>query len=251
MNLGYIELSDELAQELANCEPGTLVPSEHQLAARFRVSRATARTVLQELERRYIVRRSQGRGTFVNRRLEYRLSLDGTPPSFTEAVRRAGREPVTRNGDVVVRKATEDERRLLGLRASDPVAAFWRARFLEDDDLVGAAECVLPAELVPALGQVIGENGSLFRALAGHYGFRPVREWVEVHMEVASAELARQLRLRGRPSLIHTSGTVVDGPSGRPLEYRRNWLRGDIFELVAELGSRPDRTGPDAGEEAS
>jgi DNA-binding GntR family transcriptional regulator len=43
------------------------VPSENQLAARFGVSRVTARQAIQILQREGLVRRIRGSGTYVNR----------------------------------------------------------------------------------------------------------------------------------------------------------------------------------------
>jgi len=66
----YLEIADRLAAELVGCAPGTRVASEPELADRFGVGRAAARSALQELERRLLVRRVQGAGTFVNRRID-------------------------------------------------------------------------------------------------------------------------------------------------------------------------------------
>jgi DNA-binding transcriptional regulator YhcF (GntR family) len=47
--------------------PDSRLPSEHQLSARFSVSRVTARQAIQLLERERLVRRIRGSGTYVNR----------------------------------------------------------------------------------------------------------------------------------------------------------------------------------------
>ena len=57
---------------------------------RFGVGRAAARSALQELERRLLVRRVQGAGTFVNRRIDYVISRT-RPPSWHATVDRGGR----------------------------------------------------------------------------------------------------------------------------------------------------------------
>ena len=48
-------------------QPGDRVPSEHDLAAQFKVSRITSRRALEELARMNVVERAQGRGTFITR----------------------------------------------------------------------------------------------------------------------------------------------------------------------------------------
>jgi DNA-binding GntR family transcriptional regulator len=76
----YLALADRLEADLAGLSPGARVSSEHELAARHQVSRLTARAALQELERRYVVERTQGLGTFVARRITYRIG-PGSPPA--------------------------------------------------------------------------------------------------------------------------------------------------------------------------
>ena len=92
--MSYLSLSQRLEEQLAKASPGDPVPSENELARHHKVHRLTARAALQELERRHLVRRVQGRGTFVVRRLDYRISTEG-PASFTDIVRSAGGNPST------------------------------------------------------------------------------------------------------------------------------------------------------------
>ena len=51
----YAEIVDTLAGDLAGCRPGTRIASEHEIAARFAVSRAVAGAALRELENRLLV----------------------------------------------------------------------------------------------------------------------------------------------------------------------------------------------------
>ncbi|MCQ8187078.1 GntR family transcriptional regulator [Streptomyces rugosispiralis] len=70
----YLEIAERLSAELAECAHGTRVAGEAEIARRFGVGRAAARAAVQELERRFVVRRTQGAGTFVNRRIDYVIS---------------------------------------------------------------------------------------------------------------------------------------------------------------------------------
>lgn len=90
----YQDIADELADELAGLAPGARVPGEHAITRRFGVGRAAARAALQELERRLLVRRVQGAGTFVNRRIDYAIS-HRRRPSFHHTVAAAGGQPRT------------------------------------------------------------------------------------------------------------------------------------------------------------
>ncbi|NIY62706.1 hypothetical protein SMALB_0626 [Streptomyces malaysiensis] len=78
-----------MSAELAECARGTRVASEAEIARRFGVGRAAARAAVQELERRFVVRRTQGSGTFVNRRIDYVISRSA-PPSWSATIAAAG-----------------------------------------------------------------------------------------------------------------------------------------------------------------
>jgi GntR family transcriptional regulator len=235
----YLELSDAMADELVTWPPGTPLPSENELAERCHVNRLTARAVLQELERRHLVRRVQGRGTFVATRLEYRIDADG-PASWTQTVLDAGGSPRTVNSLGDARPATDRERELLELSPGARVVQLSRLRYV-NDELAGLSDSVLPAEVVPDLGRHLTEAASLYRVLVDDYRYRPVRTWSRTRIQVADEDLASRLKVKGRPMLINTRGQLADEHTGQVLETSSTWMRSDFFDLVVELRRRPTR----------
>jgi GntR family transcriptional regulator len=232
--MSYLTLSQRLEEQLANASPGDLVPSENELARFHHVNRLTARAALQELERRHLVRRIQGRGTFVSRRLDYRITTQG-PASFTEIVRSAGGDPATTTDEVLVRTPTHTERRSLALAPRAHVVELRRRRWL-GDELVGVGISVLPAALVPGLKEKLGPDGSLYRALDEEYNLQPRRAWFRCEVIAAPEAIAAQLKLRGRPELFHNCGRLESELLGIPIEINDGWLRTDLFNVVIEVG---------------
>lgn len=232
--MSYLTLSQRLEEQLASASPGDLVPSENELARFHNVNRLTARAALQELERRHLVRRIQGRGTFVSRRLDYRISTEG-PASFTEIVRAAGGNPSTSTDKLLVRAPTAAERRSLALTSRAQVVELERRRWL-DDEVVGVGISVLPAALVPGLRDKLGPGGSLYRVLAEEYDLRPKRAWFRCEVAAAPEEVAAKLKLRGRPDLFHNCGRLESQRLGIPVEINDGWLRTDLFNVVVEVG---------------
>jgi DNA-binding GntR family transcriptional regulator len=230
----WLSLSDQVALELSRLPMRAAAPSEHELAARFGVNRLTARAALQELERRGVVRRHQGRGTVVARKVEYRIGPDRIP-SWTRTVAASGVEPRTVTEDAATRRARSDERAEFGLGGHGRVVQLDRLRMC-DGEHAGYQTNVLPAARVPGLRDVVGTAGSLYEALTEHYGFLPERAWTRMEQTSAPGWVARRLGLRGRPPMVLIRGRLDCRRTGVPLELTFAWLRADMFDVIVEMG---------------
>ncbi|WP_165485408.1 GntR family transcriptional regulator [Protofrankia symbiont of Coriaria ruscifolia] len=230
----WLSLSDQVESELSRLPAGAPALSEHELAARFGVNRLTARAAMQDLERRGVVRRYQGRGTVVARKVEYRIGPDWIP-SWTRTVAAAGVEPRTVTEDAATRRARNDERAELDLGGHDRVVQLDRLR-LCDGECAGYQTSVLPAARVPGLRDVVGVGGSVYEALTEHYGFAPGRVWTRVEQISAPGWVARRLGMRGRPAVVLVRGRLDCQRTGAPLELTFAWLRADMFDVIVEVG---------------
>jgi DNA-binding GntR family transcriptional regulator len=152
----YTEIVAALACELAGSPVGSRVASEHEIAARFSVSRAAARAAVQELENRLLVRRVQGSGTFVNHRIDYVIS-PRKAPSWHQTVLDAGAVPRSvvldiRSGTLTGDLAARLERSA-GSRAHvltrqyyiNDLLATWTTEWIPDDVFPDAAEVAVRA----------------------------------------------------------------------------------------------------------
>lgn len=239
VQMPYLALANHLQSTISSVEPGTRVASEHDLAATHGVHRLTARAALQELERRYLVRRVQGSGTFVAERIEYRVGADSLP-SFSETVSQAGAHPRSQTESVRSRRPPAAIREDLGLKSDDRVWLVSRLRFV-DDELVGCADTYVSQRLAPDLSHQLsaaGPGGSLYAAFTDAYDLAPARAGYRVEIEIASETVASRLQLKGRPWMIATRGRNDDAHSGRPLEVTLGFLRADVFRVVMEFEAR-------------
>ena len=83
-------------------KPGDTIPSEFELAARYKVSQGTVRKAIDELAKDHLLVRRQGKGTFVATHAEQQVQFrflklkpdnpDATPPSAAQ--RQIGRAHV-------------------------------------------------------------------------------------------------------------------------------------------------------------
>jgi GntR family transcriptional regulator len=234
----YLAAADTLAERIADQPVGTRLPSEDELARDLGVSRLTARAVLSELESRYLVRRRQGSGTFVTRRIDYVISRHD-PPSWSASVRHAGLTPEIRTTGWRLERPPTEVRARMRIGPRRYLLALSRDRFV-DKELVGFADTWLDPDLVPDLTQVLQPGSSLHDTLASHYRLQPVRGWFGVALDPAPLDVAQHLGLTGRPPIIAIrSRTDAAARNQRPVEVTISWLRVDVFRVEVNLETNP------------
>jgi DNA-binding GntR family transcriptional regulator len=223
----YVELADLLATRWAELDPGTMVESEHQLAEEFGVNRLTAREAVRELERRMVVRRIMGRGTFTAYRLDYDVRLGGYA-SFHRNVAERGHVPST---EVVAH----------GWRGRAPHRRLVIERVSSVDGFVAAATIeMFPAAVGRLVGEVVIAGGSIHDALvdAGH---DPRRGSVDVAVAMPPAAVADRL---GFSSTVmptwHLESRTTDGRGGPVVHTSDSWMRTDMFAVTVRLDDDVD-----------
>lgn len=207
-------------------KPGEMIPSEMELAARFKVSQGTMRKAIDELAQENHLVRRQGRGTFVathaEERTQYRflrlMPDDGgdgrLQRRLLECRRMRAPAEVARALDLKAGEAAVQIRRLL-LSAGQPVV-------LDDIWLPGPQFKGLTAE---RLGAWRGPMYGLFEA---EFGLRMVRAEERIRAVAAGAEEAALLAVPPQAPLLlveRLSYTYGD----RPVELRRGLYRTDRF----------------------
>lgn len=108
----YKQVTDAVIQRIVDGQhpPGSILPSEFELAAEMSVSQGTARKALIELEKSGIVERRQGKGTFVTLR-----TPENSLFHFFRLRTKEGEQVVPRKmqEEIRVRKSRESEKRRL------------------------------------------------------------------------------------------------------------------------------------------
>jgi GntR family transcriptional regulator len=216
-------------------KPGEAIPSEMELAARFRVSQGTVRKAIDELAAGNLVVRRQGKGTFVathaEQQVQYRF-LKLMPDSGE-----AGSEgPAERTILECKRaRAPAEVARPLALRTGDAVIQVRRVlsfggapTILEDLWLPGNAFKGLNAE------QLAGWRGPTYAMFEVEFGVRMVRAQEKIRALAADAAQAMLLKVeRGSPllSVERVSFTYNDVP----MELRRGLYRTDSHHYRNDL----------------
>ena len=223
----YYVVMGQVADLIAEAEPGSPVPTERELAARFQTSRTTVRQALAALAADGRVARTQGSGTFVaepNRVYVHQLT------SYSEDLRAQGRTPASRVVDVARVKSDREVSAALEVPKGSYVYRVERVRLVDDQPL--ALEVAFLSGKLPRLRQELERRGSLYVTLREVYDIKLSRAEDVVECALASPREGRLLGVDpGAPMLaIHRTAR---GPDDKPVEYTRSAFRGDRFRFVA------------------
>lgn len=237
----YRQIKELILQSLRAGEwkPGESIPSEMDLAARFRVSQGTVRKAVDELAAENLLSRRQGKGTFVathaERQVRYRfLRL------WPESGDREGEGPAQRDiVDCRRGRASADVARALALRTGDAILQVRRVlsfgpagsaepTILEDLWLPGGPFKGLTAE---RLTQYHGPMYALFEA---GFGVQMVRAEEKIRAVAATADQAELLDVEPGAPLLSVE-RVAFTYSNVPMELRRALYRTDSHYYRNEL----------------
>lgn len=233
----YRQIKGLILQSLQAGEwkPGEPIPSEVELASRFRVSQGTVRKAIDELAAENLVVRRQGKGTFVATHAEQHVQY-----RFLKLVPDAGagiEGPAERTiVDCKRQRASADVARALGLRTGDGVLQVRRVlayagvpTILEDLWLPGTPFKGLTAE---RLAQWHGPMYALFET---EFGVRMVRAEEKIRAVRPDAAQAVLLHVSPETPLLSVE-RVAHTYHDTPMELRRGLYRTDTHHYKNELG---------------
>src|SRR5712672_2161429 len=231
------QIEDWLAGQIATgaLAPGDRLPTEHDLAKWFGVSRMTLRHALAELARRGLVTKSVGRhgGTFVAAaKLEQDLT---TLAGFSEQLRRHGMVAGARVLSASQRPAGPAAGAALQIGEGDPVFEIRRIRLADGRPIV-LERSLFPAGRFPGLLDS-RLDGSLYELLEVRYGLRPHRARESLEPVTAGVREAEALEIAEGAPLMLVVRTAY-ARSGEPLEYARDLFRGDRSRVVVWTSER-------------
>ena len=213
------------------------LPTEDELGSQFGVSKATVRQALRDLSQAGLVRREQGKGTFV---ADNKVQFGPRQlTSFTEEMRDFGMQAGSQVLEHAVDDAAPDIAGKLQLAEGAPVYRLRRLR-LAGGDPMGLQTVYIPCELAPNLFESNFETASLYETLERRYGL-VLDHAIQKHFAVAlSCGEARLLRVPDNSAALGGERlTYLRG--GRPFELARSVMRGDRYQIQLRLVRTPAR----------
>jgi len=199
-------------------KPGEAIPSENDLAVRFKVSQGTVRKAIDELASENLLVRRQGKGTFVathhSDRVHFRflrLVPDSGEPHY----------PQSKILDCKRLRAPAEIGRLLDLKTSDPVIQIERIMFFSKEATV-YEEIWLPGTLFKGLTteRLVEWRGPMYALFETEFSTHMVRATERLRAVGADAVSAKHLGVEMNTPLLAVE-RVSFTYGERPVEVRK------------------------------
>lgn len=234
----HISIRDDLRMRLSAGEwaAGERLPSETELAARYGVARMTIRQAIGALASEGAVIRRQGLGTF---------AAEGRPTrtvdlllSFTEEMRRQGRQVETRLISAAVEQPPAAAREALQLGPSAAAVAVRRVRLVDGGPIV-VQNSWLPYARFAGLAADPLLDGSLYAMLEARYGVRIMRARQAFTAATAGELDGAALGLQPCEPVLRIVRTTYDS-SNLSIEFAMSAMRpGYPIETIMERRQEP------------
>lgn len=230
----YQQIKALITQSLQAGEwkPGELMPSEVELAARFKVSQGTVRKAIDELAAENLVLRRQGKGTFVASHAEERAHFRFLRLRPDEGV---PHRPESRFLEVKRIRAPAEVARLLELKSGDAVVYIKRVQSFDGQPTI-LEELWLPGQLFKGLSaeRLVEYKGPMYGLFETEFGTRMIRATEKIRAVVADAQTAEHLKVpEGTPLLCGERVSFTYGD--KVVELRREMYSTAKHHYLNEL----------------
>jgi GntR family transcriptional regulator len=233
----YQQIKGLILQSLQASEwkPGESIPSEMELAARYRVSQGTVRKAIDELASGHLLIRKQGKGTFVathsEHQVQYRFLKLVPDQGDLNTEGPAQREII----DCKRLRASAEIARALALRSGDTVLQVRRVlsfanipTILEDLWLPGTPFKGLTAE------RLADYHGPMYALFETEFGVRMVRAEEKIRAVLPDKAQRELLQLPDNTPLLSVE-RIAYTYNNTPMELRRGFYRTDTHHYHNDL----------------
>jgi len=227
----YYKIYEELHKSLTEgrYKEGDRFPSEHELCQRYKVSRGTVREAVKLLYQQGLVKREQGRGSFVT--LKHKIEQNAHQlMGFTELMRRHGKKASAKLLEVRTDTPPESVRKVLGLEASAKTVQVRRLRFGDDEPLIIERSYFVQVLFEPLLKFDL-ERESIYEALYRETNLALGTAHQSIEAVSATPSDGRLLNINpGSPLLLIKR--LIKTDSGEKFQYSEDLYRSDKLNFT-------------------
>jgi len=228
----YQQVYDEIVKRLSEgyWKAGDSLPSEFGLADELGVSQGTVRKALNQLVDENILRRRQGKGTYVAEH-----NNESSLYRFFRYKEHGGESviPETNVVSLTSRQATDREAKKLNLTDNLAVAEMVRVRSIKGRPAI--FEMVLqPLSIFPGIDEVEEIPNSLYGYYQSEYGISVVEVRDELHAVILDEKVASHLELTAGEAALMTERSSIN-IDGRVVEWSQAYCSTEKFVYSVSL----------------
>jgi GntR family transcriptional regulator len=230
----YAQIKDYLLASIQTGEfqPGARIPSERDLAERFRVSRLTVNKAVKELERTGIVYAQVGKGTFISPP-PYQQQLNHLT-SFTDEMLSRGYTVSSRVLDARLIDAPDHVARILDIPPGARLIELRRVRLADNEPMALETANLVAAACPDLLDKHDFSRESLYRVLRRDYGVTLTYAEQTMEARFPAPDEAKLLDTKsGVPILSMIRVAYTD--EKHAIEYVQSAYRGDRYKFHVTL----------------
>ena len=232
----WAQLLEDLRRRLASGEFENGFPAERELIEQYEISRHTMRDAMRRLNNEGLISRERGRGTFVRKAsIEQRV---GTLYSLFRSIEDQGFEQRSKVLGLEELPAPEIARQL-GLRSNTKFVYLHRLRYANDAP-IATDELWLPSSLAAPLLRADFDHTAVYAELDQRCNIRPGAGWERVHPVIPTADERSLLQITSKQAAFLVERYTEF--HGRPLEWRRTVIRGDLYTFSTAWNDAGEQT---------
>jgi len=214
-------------------KPGDCLPSEREFCASYEVSRMTIRHSLAELEKEGVIKKIQGKGTFVSS--EKIIQPLQILRSFSEDMRDRGLIPSSRILMLETIPASIIVAKKLEIPIGSDVIILKRLRLADNEPMAIETAYLRPSLCLPLLNKLT-DSDSLYQLMQDILGIELISAQQSIEVATVNGWEANMLNVVDQALILFTERlTFTKGAT--PVEYVTSKYRGDRYKFYINLQS--------------
>ena len=228
----YINVKNEIEDMITrgNFNPGDKLPTEYDLARKYRVSRMTLREALRALEEEGLVTRKQGVGTFVKAASQKIKSILDINYGVTEMIMNMGFHPDTKEIKIEEVFADGHMAKTLNVKEGLKVITIERVRTADNIPVVYSLD-MIPISILSDIGDIKSLGGSLYDFLEAKCNIVLSSSMARLFPTKATRKIAKKLNVKVNSPLFLLEQLDTD-QAGSPVVFSREYFVTDYFDFV-------------------
>ncbi len=231
----YFKIEMELRKKIMDGEysSGQLLPSERELVQQYEVSRLTVREAINRLVAQGLVKKKQGKGTYVSKSTTDHMvgSLNSSSEVFL--LKNYIVKTKVIESKIAVPSRYICEKLQIDKCETEKIFYLERVRYANHKP-VAYIKCYLPYGPIEKIETIDFSTATLYRTLEDHYRLELYEAYEVIEATGADEKSAKYLELeKGAPILLNQRIAYLR--DGAVIEYEKVFYRSDIFKYHNKL----------------